>query len=555
MSTAAETRAEKYDADAMKELAAKGHTFKNPDGTDSYPIGDEEDLKNAIRAVGRGNADHDKIRKYIMGRAKDLGADVLVPSNWNSDGSLADEAKARQWDEEHRDSDLTYSDLDDMLQSAISAKFGAAYADCWVYVCDFSDSWAVYSLNGEKFQVDYSVDGNDVTLGDPTPVREQTTYVPMQTNSARSTRSSKKPRHRSGISPGLEVRHFAAGQLECRDDGSNTLQLVGTPIVYNTPYQVRDMWGTFNETMKPGVVTDLLANGCDTRFLFNHAGLPLGRTTSGTLQLEDTPTGLRCTVNLDARQQLATDLYVAAERGDINQMSVGMIVGEDSWDAPQENREITKLKALEDVSAVTYPASPTTNIAVAQRMLMEMPVESRERVRRMWAITRDLHDGRPVEPADIDVLSDGLRALAEADEVTAEEELRAEPTPQDKGIAAKIKNAHQAVTDAIHAQMGDPDNATDPVDGEVMGHLHDAAKSLLKATGTQAIDGASDIPPGTLGGPDGTLGNGQAGSQTGMQDGAGDQRKRLTTAELRRQFELEKIQRNRAARGKQPVSA
>ena len=340
----------------------------------------------------------------------------------------------------------------------------------------------------------------------------------VETKSAKPVRTIrvKKPRHRAGLASGLEVRHFATGKLECRDDGeTNTLQLIGMPIVYDTPYQVRDIFGTFNETMKPGVVTDLLASKCDTRFLFNHSGLPLGRTTSGTLTLEDSPVGLRCTVNLDARQQLATDLFVAAQRGDVTQMSVGMIVAKDEWDAREENRTIFKLGALEDVSAVTYPASPTTSLQVAQRMLMDLQVESRERVRRMWAITRDLHDGRPVEPADIDVLSDGLRALAEADEATeirAEEidEERAEPTPQDKGIAGKIKAAHQGVVDAIHAQMGDADGATDPVDTEVMGHLHDAAKSLLKATGAQAVDGSSDIPPtvaaGSLAGDTGDIG-------------------------------------------------
>ena len=464
------------------------------------------------------------------------------------------ESKARKWDAEHRaDSDLTYSDLDDMLQSAISSKFGSAYADCYVWVCDFSDSWAVYSLNGEKFQVDYTVDGTDITLGDPTPVREQTTYVPMQTNSVRPAKKARQ--RRTGPPAGLEVRHFAAGTLECRDDGSNTLQLVGTPIVYDTPYSVRDMFGTFNETMKPGVVTDLLANGCDTRFLFNHSGLPLARTTSGTLTLEDSARGLTCIANLDARQQLATDLYVAAERGDITQMSVGMIVGLDDW-ADNENRTIHKLSALEDVSAVTYPASPTTDIGIAQRMLMEAPVESRERVRRMWAITRDLHDGRPVEPADIDVLSDGLRALAEADEEFRAEEVdetRAERTPQDGGIASKIKAAHQGVVDAIHAQMGDADNATDPVDGEVMGHLHDAAKSLLKATGAQAIDGASDIPPGTLGGPTGDLGNPtqDGGAELGTSDAT---RKRTTTAELRREVELMRIERARSERERRKVA-
>ncbi len=368
----------------------------------------------------------------------------------------------------------------------------------------------------------------------------------------------KKPRHRSGPPVSLEVRHFSTeGKIELRDDGSNVLQLVGTPIVYNTPYLVRDMWGSFTETMKPGVVADLLSKGCDTRFLVNHGAggsIPLARTTSGTLKLEDTPAGLRCTAMLDARQQLATDLAVAIERGDVSQMSCGFVVDPegDEW-VDNETRNIHKFRSLEDVSAVTYPASPTTSISVAQRMLFDAPVESRERVRRMWAITRDLRDGRPVDPSDIDILSDGLRALAAADEEI--EEVRAEPTPQDKGIAAKIKAAHQAVTDAIHAQMGDADNATDPTDSEVMNHLHDSAKSLLKAIGTQAVDGTCDIPPQPpVGGEQGDKSMPQPDGQ-GVIDATGSRSaeaqpsetpKRTMTRELQR--ELLDLERRRLAR-------
>lgn len=81
-------RREKYNADDKQKMLAKGHAIKNADGEASYPIEDEEDLKNAVHAVGRGGADHDAIRKYVIGRAKDLGLSDLIPDNWNADGSL-----------------------------------------------------------------------------------------------------------------------------------------------------------------------------------------------------------------------------------------------------------------------------------------------------------------------------------------------------------------------------------------------------------------------------------------------------------------------------------
>lgn len=78
----------KYSADQLKALGAKGHAFKNPDGSYSYPIDDGEDLRNAIHAVGRGGASHDALRRYIIARAKAMGMSNLIPDNWNSDGSL-----------------------------------------------------------------------------------------------------------------------------------------------------------------------------------------------------------------------------------------------------------------------------------------------------------------------------------------------------------------------------------------------------------------------------------------------------------------------------------
>lgn len=82
------TNADKYSADDRKTMAGKGQAM--PDG--SYPIADEEDLNNAIHAVGRGNADHDAIRAHVIKRAAALGKSDAVPDNWNSDGSLKSES-------------------------------------------------------------------------------------------------------------------------------------------------------------------------------------------------------------------------------------------------------------------------------------------------------------------------------------------------------------------------------------------------------------------------------------------------------------------------------
>lgn len=77
-------------AAGRKKAAASGAAMA--DG--SYPITTKADLRKAIKAVGRGGADHDKIRKHVIARARALGLENLVPDNWNPDGSLKDATKA-----------------------------------------------------------------------------------------------------------------------------------------------------------------------------------------------------------------------------------------------------------------------------------------------------------------------------------------------------------------------------------------------------------------------------------------------------------------------------
>lgn len=78
----------KYSAEQLRQMLARGEAMRGPNGKPDYPIGDVEDLDRAIHAVGRGNADHDPIRAYIIRRARALGHSDMIPDNWNADGSL-----------------------------------------------------------------------------------------------------------------------------------------------------------------------------------------------------------------------------------------------------------------------------------------------------------------------------------------------------------------------------------------------------------------------------------------------------------------------------------
>ncbi len=79
---------EAYTAKQKRVMVAKGQAMRNAKGDPSYPIKTKADLRKAIKAVGRGGADHDDIRRHIIDRANALGLTDMIPDTWNSDGSL-----------------------------------------------------------------------------------------------------------------------------------------------------------------------------------------------------------------------------------------------------------------------------------------------------------------------------------------------------------------------------------------------------------------------------------------------------------------------------------
>jgi HK97 family phage prohead protease len=219
----------------------------------------------------------------------------------------------------------------------------------------------------------------------------------------------RRKERRRAVPLGRELRHFPVAGLEVREKAdTNEITITGRPIVYNEPYLVRDALGEFEERMLPGCASEILSRGVDCRLLLNHEGLAMARTTARTLQLLDTPEALTFKATLDARQQIANDFAIAVERGDMDQMSVGMIVGRDVWGEAggRETRDVHGLDDLLDVSGVTYPCSPSTTLEIAKRMALEMPVESRARIRQLEVALRS---GRmaPEELADLLALLQG----------------------------------------------------------------------------------------------------------------------------------------------------
>lgn len=92
----------------------------------------------------------------------------------------------------------------------------------------------------------------------------------------------------------------------------------------------------------------------------------MARTRSGTLKLSEDDIGLAVRAELDGSDPDVQRLVPKIKRRDITQMSFAFRVLDDvvAWVGDELIRTITKLSALYDVSVVTYPAYPQTDVAM-----------------------------------------------------------------------------------------------------------------------------------------------------------------------------------------------
>ncbi len=151
-----------------------------------------------------------------------------------------------------------------------------------------------------------------------------------------------------------EKRSIAFTTLEARQVGDGN-KLIGYASVFDSPSEPMP----FVEFVRRGAFAKTLNDGADVRLLIDHEGVPLARTKSGTLMLEEDDRGLRVEATLDPANPDAARVISAMKRGDISQMSFAFRTVKDSWNADRSVRELKEVQ-LFDVSVVTFPAYEET---------------------------------------------------------------------------------------------------------------------------------------------------------------------------------------------------
>lgn len=147
-------------------------------------------------------------------------------------------------------------------------------------------------------------------------------------------------------------------ELRAQVDGN---RLAGHAAVFDVHAQLPGHW----ETLARTAFDEALKGTPDVKALFNHnPSMVLGTTRAGTLQLEVDDVGLAFEVDLPDTSY-ARDLKELVARDDIRGCSFGFLPGADTWSRAKDGSQLrthTSVKALMDVSLVSYPAYEGTEV-------------------------------------------------------------------------------------------------------------------------------------------------------------------------------------------------
>lgn len=128
------------------------------------------------------------------------------------------------------------------------------------------------------------------------------------------------------------------------------------------------------------------ADMSDVIMQYDHQGRVFARVSNNTLDISTDDHGLKVRADL-SKTESARQLYEEIKSGMITQMSFAFSIQEDAYDKKEHLRTVTKIRKLYDVSAVSIPANPGTEISarsfaegvIEQERLERAAAEERER--------------------------------------------------------------------------------------------------------------------------------------------------------------------------------
>lgn len=157
-------------------------------------------------------------------------------------------------------------------------------------------------------------------------------------------------------------REYRNMTYEVRTDGDEPSFLVEGYASTFEAYKLIEIDGLdYNERIEPTAFDE--ADLSDVVYRIDHEGKVYARSSAGTIQLDIDAHGLHQVTDL-SRTRAAQEHFEEIRAGNYPQMSFAFTVAEDHYDAETRTRIIDRIGKVFDISAVSFPANPTTELHV-----------------------------------------------------------------------------------------------------------------------------------------------------------------------------------------------
>ena len=131
----------------------------------------------------------------------------------------------------------------------------------------------------------------------------------------------------------------------------------------------------YKEQIQPNAFDD--ADLTDVVFRVDHVGRVYARSSAGTLSVWADEHGLANRTDL-SKTQKSRDLFADIAAGNYPQMSFAFTVAEDHFDKATHTRIIDRIAKVFDVSPVSFPANPGTELCVSTRDYFNGVIEAEQ---------------------------------------------------------------------------------------------------------------------------------------------------------------------------------
>jgi HK97 family phage prohead protease len=201
--------------------------------------------------------------------------------------------------------------------------------------------------------------------------------------------SQRRSAEQNGSRAAVRAR-LSGVELREADGGAGGLEFLGHATVYETAYEMWDMFGPYTEIVTEGAGSDSLARAdLDVPLVLGHDQLRrMARTSTGTLFLVEDANGL--SVRAPALDPADYDVaYIAPKlrAGLIDEMSFAFRIESGQWSPDYTEYRINRYDIHRgDVAIVGYGANPHTGAALRQPAAA--PVSSRARALLEIALAR-----------------------------------------------------------------------------------------------------------------------------------------------------------------------